>query len=93
MKSNRVQSVQDFLVNDQIQEFEHILTKHFYNHSNKILLLDQVYTDWLRIGLRKIVSIQKSESPSNSLVNSYLRKDNFLSSFLVCFSYLWGKTT
>ena len=47
MKSNRVQSVQDFLFNDQIQQFELILTKHFYNHSNKILVLDQVYTDWL----------------------------------------------
>lgn len=47
MKSNRVQSVQDFLFNDQIQEFEQILTKHFYNHSNKILVLHQVYTDWL----------------------------------------------
>jgi hypothetical protein len=47
MKSSRVQSVQDFLFNHQIPEFEHILTKHFYNHSNKILVLDQVYTDWL----------------------------------------------
>ena len=47
MKSSRVQSVQDFLFNHQIPEFEHILTKHFYNHSNKILVLDQVYIDWL----------------------------------------------
>ena len=29
MKSNRVQSVQDFLFNHQILEFEQILTKHF----------------------------------------------------------------
>jgi len=47
MKSSRVQSVQDFLFNHQIPEFEQILTKHFYHHSNKILVLDQVYTDWL----------------------------------------------
>jgi hypothetical protein len=47
MKHSRVQSVQDFLFNGQIPEFEQILTKHFYNHSNKILVLDQLYTDWL----------------------------------------------
>ena len=47
MKSYIVQSVQDFLFNDQIQEFEQILTKHFYNHSKKILVLHQVYTDWI----------------------------------------------
>lgn len=53
MKSSRVQSVQDFLFNDQIPEFEQILTKHFYNHSNKILVLHQVYTDWLIKYLRR----------------------------------------
>jgi hypothetical protein len=53
MKSSRVQSVQDFLFNDQIPEFEQILTKHFYKHSNKILALDQVYTDWLVKYLRR----------------------------------------
>lgn len=47
MKSNRVQSVQNFLFNDQIEEFENILIKHFYDHFNRILLLHQVYTDWL----------------------------------------------
>ena len=53
MKSNRVQSVQDFLFNDQIEEFESILTKHFYNHSNKILPFYQVYTNWLIDYFRK----------------------------------------
>ncbi len=53
MKSNRVQSVQDFLFNHQIPEFEQILTKHFYNYSTKILVLDQVYTDWLIQYLRR----------------------------------------
>jgi len=53
MKHSRVQSVQDFLLNGQIPEFEQILTKHFYNHSNKILVLDQLYTDWLIKYLRR----------------------------------------
>jgi hypothetical protein len=53
MKHSRVQSVQDFLFNGQITEFEQILTKHFYNHSNKILVLDQLHTDWLITYLRK----------------------------------------
>ena len=53
MKSSRVQSVQDFLFSHQIPEFEQILTKHFYNYSTKILVLDQVYTDWLIQYLRR----------------------------------------
>lgn len=53
MKSSRVQSVQDFLFSHQIPEFEQILTKHFYNYSNKILTLDQVYRDWLIKYLRR----------------------------------------
>ena len=53
MKNSRVQSVQDFLFNGQIPEFEQILTKHFYNYSNKILVLDQLYTDWLIKYLRR----------------------------------------
>ena len=53
MKSSRVQSVQDFLFSHQIPEFEQILTKHFYNYSTKILVLDQGYTDWLIQYLRR----------------------------------------
>lgn len=53
MKSSRVQSVQDFLFSHQIPEFEQKLPKHFYNYSTKILVLDQVYTDWLIQYLRR----------------------------------------
>ena len=81
LKNQLVKSFQQFLFANQIEEFEGRLVEHFYKHSKKSFVLDSCYTDWLRIGLRKIVSIQKSESPLNFLVNSYLRKEN-LDSFL-----------
>jgi len=48
---------------------------HFYKYSKKSFVLDTCYTDWLQIGLRKIVSTKKSETNFNFLVSSYLRKD------------------
>ena len=45
--------MQDFLFSHQISEFKQILTKHFYNYFTKILVLDQVYTDWLIQYLRR----------------------------------------
>jgi len=53
MKNTRVQLVQDFLFHHKIQEFEQILTKHFYNHSKKILFFHYYYTDWLINYFRK----------------------------------------
>ena len=49
--------------------------EHFYKYSKKSFVLNTYYTDWLQIGLRKIVSTKKSETNLNSLVSSYLRKD------------------
>jgi len=70
MKSNRVQSVQDFLFNHQIPEFEHILTKHFYNYSTKILVLNQVYTDWL------IQHLKRKEKQDTSLLLPFFNQNS-----------------
>jgi NRPS condensation-like uncharacterized protein len=59
-----------------MEEFEGRLVEHFYKYSKKSFVLDTCYTDWLQIGLRKIVSTKKkSETNFNFLVSSYLRKD------------------
>ena len=81
LKNELVKSFQKFLFHNHIEEFEGRLVEHFYKHSKKSFVLDSCYTDWLRIGLRKIISIQKSESPLNSLVSNYLRKENLDSFF------------
>ena len=81
LKGQLVKSFQQFLFANQIEEFEGRLVEHFYEYSRKYFVLDSYYTDWLRIGLRKIFSIKKSENRLNSLVNSYLRKES-LDSFL-----------
>jgi hypothetical protein len=58
--------LQDFLFIDHLKNFEDKLTRHFYAHSKKILILDDSYTDWL------IDYSRKTEKPINSLVTSYL---------------------
>jgi len=51
-----------------IQQFEEILTKHFYRHSKKVLIFNDCYTDWL------IKDFRKNDKPISSLVTSYLKK-------------------
>jgi hypothetical protein len=62
--------LQDFLFLDHLKNFEDKLTRHFYEHSKKILILDNSYTDWL------IDYSRKTEKPINSLVTSYLTSNN-----------------
>lgn len=75
LKNQLVKSFQKFLFKNHIKEFEGRLVEHFYKYSKKSFVLNTYYTDWLQIGLRKIVSTKKSETNLNSLVSSYLRKD------------------
>ena len=71
MKSSRVQSVKDFLFSHQISEFEPIFTKHFYNYSTKILVLNQVYTDWL------IQYLRRKEKQDSNLLLPFLNQNSF----------------
>jgi hypothetical protein len=66
------QILQDFLFIDHLKNFEDKLTRHFYAHSKKMLLLDDSYTDWLMDYSRKT----DKDKPINSLVTSYLISNN-----------------
>lgn len=80
---------ENFLFSNSIQEFEDKLTRHFYAHSKKILVLDDLYTDWL------IDYFRKTEKPLNFLVTSYLtetdlkniKKSEFIFRFLQLLSF------
>ena len=76
LKNQLVKSFQKCLFTNNLEEFEGQLVDHFYKYSKKSFVLDTCYTDWLGIGLRKLISPQKSEINSNSLVSSYLRKNS-----------------
>lgn len=62
--------LQDYLFIDHPENFENALTGHFYEHSKKVLVLDDLYTDWL------IHYSRKTDKPINSLVTSYLTTNN-----------------
>lgn len=79
LKNQLIQSFQKLLFNNHLGEFEAGLVEHFYKYSAKIFVLDTCYTDWLQIGLRKMVSNQKSKINLNFLVSSYLKKNDFYS--------------
>jgi hypothetical protein len=57
------------LFNYDIEQFEEILTKHFYTYSKKVLTLNDCYTDWL------IKYLRKNQKPTNSFVTTYLKKN------------------
>lgn len=67
MKNQPVKSVQDSLFMNHIKDFEEKLTRHFYQHSKKVLVLDDLYTDWL------IDYSRETNKPIDSLVTSYLK--------------------
>lgn len=71
MKNQTVKSVQDSLFMNHIKYFEDKLTRHFYQHSKKVLVLDDLYTDWL------IDYSRETNKPIDSLVTSYLETSNF----------------
>lgn len=84
IKNTVVKSFGNFLFSNQIQEFEESLTRHFYAHSKKILVLDDFYTGWL------IDYYRKTEKPLNCLVTSDLKnieKSEFIFHFLQLLSF------
>jgi hypothetical protein len=72
IKKKAIKSVQNLLFVGQIEEFEEILTQHFYRQFKDSLVQNTCYTDWLLINLRK--TLQKKK-PKNSLVSTYLKNN------------------
>ena len=68
IRKNLIKQFSDSLFCYEIEQFEKVLTIHFYNYSKKVLPLNNCYTDWL------IKYLRKSEKPRNLLVTSYLKK-------------------
>lgn len=62
-----VQAVQHILFDGQILEFEKKLSQHFYNHSKKILVLHNIFADWLTNHFRR------QEEIDSSLIFPYYR--------------------
>ena len=68
IKKNLIKQFSDLLFCYDIEQFEKVLTKHFYTYSKKVLTFNDCYTDWL------IKYLRKNEKPINLLVTSYLKK-------------------
>ena len=68
IKKKQIKQFSNLLFCYDIEQFEEILTKHFYTYSKKVLTLNYCFTDWLNKYLRK------NKKPINSLVTSYLKK-------------------
>ena len=80
IKKVTIQSYQELLFSENLEEFEDQLVKHYYKQLKKWLALDSFYIDWLLAGLRKIGSLEsderslleKPENRLNHLISSYL---------------------
>ena len=71
IKNQPLKAVQDSLFMNHIKDFEDKFTRHFYQHSKKVLVLDDLYTDWL------IDYSRETNKPIDSLVTSYLETSDF----------------
>ena len=90
LKNQLVKSFQKLLMANSIQEFEHNLSKHFYQHSFESLNLNSYYMDWLLHWYRK-------SSPKQniiSLLTTYLKNNNkeLIFNFLRFLSFLQSQT-
>lgn len=68
IKKKSIKQVSNLLFCYDIEQFEEILTKHFYTYSKKVLTLNYCYTDWL------IKYFRKNDKPISALVTSYSKK-------------------
>lgn len=69
LKNKSVKSFQQFLFDNQVEEFEDRLTRHFFKQSSQNFDLNFCYTDWLAKFSRKVIKKPKFKS---GLVTDYL---------------------
>ena len=74
IKKELLESFQQLLFNNQIDEFEGNLTQHFFNQSKQNFGLSFSYTDWIRDYFRKLSCMREFNS---GLVTDYLSQRKF----------------
>lgn len=86
LKNQVVKSFQKLLMDNSIQEFEHNLSKHFYQQSFESLNLNSYYMDWLLNWYRQ----SSSKQNTNGLLTTYLKNDSkeLTFNFLLFLSFL-----
>jgi hypothetical protein len=67
-RGSKIKSVQKLIFENQIDNFEQVMTETFFNYSKKVLAIDENYTDWLMDHYRKQNPIK------NSLVTGYFNQ-------------------
>ena len=71
VKKDVIKSFQQFLFNNQVEEFEKRLTQHFFNQSKKNFGLNFYYTDWIRDFYRKLSDTREFNA---GLVTDYIKQ-------------------
>lgn len=74
VKKDVIKSFQQFLFNNQIEEFEKRLTQHFFNQSKQNFGLNFYYTDWVRDFYRKLSDRREFNA---GLVTDYIKQTKF----------------
>jgi len=66
----KIKSVQKLIFEDQIEEFEQIMTQSFFKYTKKVLAIDENYTGWL------IDYIRRQKQTKKSLLTGYFNQNN-----------------
>ena len=71
VKKDIIKSFQQFLFNNQVEEFEKRLTQHFFDQSKTLFGLNFYYTDWIRDFYRKLSDTREFNA---GLVTDYIKQ-------------------
>lgn len=67
-RGSKIKVVQKLIFENQIDNFEQVMTNTFFNYSKRVLVIDENYTDWL-------MDFYRRQNPSkNSLVTGYFNQ-------------------
>lgn len=78
----KIKSAQKLIFEYQIENFEEIMTKTFFNHSKKVLATHENYTDWL------IDYFRRQNQTEGSLVTGYFNTVSFDQKKKIFFRFL-----
>lgn len=66
-RGSKIKLAQKLIIEQQIQNFEQIMTETFLKYSKKVLAIDENYTDWLIDSFRR----ERQNQTEKSLVTAY----------------------